>query len=137
MILKTTFNESLRLVGHSWPQSFEIKHCSNHILTDWFITLRNTFWSNIFSNILLPSLRKNIFGGNNCLQLREGLKNKTFSLWERFFSFRNWKNKTCFYTSDLYRKLRNWKYKTYSSQKIRNWKNKTFLSRLMFYSFNF
>ena len=77
---------------------------------------------------------KPIFGS---IKLRGGLKNKTFSLWERFLSFRNWKNKTCFDTSHLYRKLRNWKYKTYSSQKIRNWKNKTFSSRLMFYSFNF
>ena len=34
-------------------------------------------------------------------------------MWERFFSLRNWKNKTPFDTSHLYRKLRNWKYKTF------------------------
>ena len=49
--------------------------------------------------------------------IKNKLKNKTFCLLERFFFLRNWKNKTCIDTSHLYWKFRNWKYKTYSSQK--------------------
>ena len=48
-------------------------------------------------------------------EIREGLKNKTFSLWERFFTLRNWKNKTCVDATPILRKIRNWKDKTYSS----------------------